>query len=112
MLFCQEAEVQEARKFIAFHTNSELLKEKLIEEKGRREKVEAELSKLQDVQLSAQKLELELVSWKSLLEELPDVSSLSDIPKKFAALQKYVLIIQDNLKFITLWRLLVVSVSL
>ncbi|KAG6466882.1 hypothetical protein ZIOFF_075323 [Zingiber officinale] len=83
-----EAEVQEARKFKAFHTNSELLKEKLIEEKGRREKVEVELSKLQDVQLSAQKLELELVSWKSLLEELPDVSSLSDIPKKFAALQK------------------------
>ncbi|XP_042385584.1 mitotic spindle checkpoint protein MAD1-like [Zingiber officinale] len=83
-----EAEVQEARKFKAFHTNSELLKEKLIQEKGRREKVEVELSKLQDVQLSAQKLELELVSWKSLLEELPDVSSLSDIPKKFAALQK------------------------
>ncbi|XP_074583195.1 mitotic spindle checkpoint protein MAD1 isoform X1 [Curcuma longa] len=83
-----EAEVQEARKFKAFHTNSELLKEKLIEEKGRREKVEAELSKLQDVQLSAQKLELELVSWKSLLEELPDVSSLNDIPKRFAALQK------------------------
>ncbi|CAL9037747.1 unnamed protein product [Musa banksii] len=82
-----EAEVQEARKLKSYHVNTELLKEKLLEEKGRREKAETELSKLQEAQVYAQNLELELVSWKSLLDELPDVSAVTDIPKKFAALQ-------------------------
>lgn len=83
-----EAEVQEARRLKSFHVNNELLKEKLLEEKGRREKAEMELSKLQEVQLNAQKLELELMSWKSLLNEIPDVASYDDIPKKIAGLQK------------------------
>ncbi|RWW29602.1 hypothetical protein GW17_00005868 [Ensete ventricosum] len=91
-----EAEVQEARKLKSYHVNTELLKEKLLEEKGHREKAETELSKLQEVQLHAQNLELELVSWKSLLDELPDVSAVTDIPKKFAALQKYVEILYNN----------------
>ncbi|WOL03614.1 mitotic spindle checkpoint protein MAD1 isoform X1 [Canna indica] len=83
-----EEEVQEARKLKSYHANGELLKEKLIEEKARREMAETELSRLQEIQLHAQNLEIELVSWKSLLEELPDVSSVSDIPKKFSSLQK------------------------
>lgn len=77
----------------SYHVNSELLKEKLIEEKRWREQAETELSKLQGVQLHAERLERELALWKSLLEELPDVSSVNDIPKKFAALQKYVLVL-------------------
>ncbi|XP_026664080.2 mitotic spindle checkpoint protein MAD1 isoform X2 [Phoenix dactylifera] len=83
-----EAEVQEARRLKSCHVNNELLKEKLLEEKGRREKAEMELSKFQQAQLNAQNLELELMSWKSLLKEIPDVTSYDDIPKKIAGLQK------------------------
>lgn len=81
------------------HLNNELLKEKLREEKNRREKAEFELSKLQEIQLDAQKLECELLSWKSLLTVIPDVSCYDDIPKKFARLQQYV--------FLALWLVLV-----
>ncbi|KAK1288432.1 hypothetical protein QJS10_CPB19g00095 [Acorus calamus] len=86
-----EAEVQEARKLKNFHVNNELLKEKLLDEKGRRERAEAELSILQDIQINAKKLEDELMSWKSLINEIPCVSSYGDIPKKFASLQKEVI---------------------
>ncbi|KAK1311238.1 hypothetical protein QJS10_CPA08g01223 [Acorus calamus] len=85
------AEVQEARKLKNFHVNNELLKEKLLDEKGRRERAEAELSTLQDIQINAKKLEDELISWKSLINEIPGVSSYGDIPKKFASLQKEVI---------------------
>ncbi|KAJ6798424.1 mitotic spindle checkpoint protein MAD1 [Iris pallida] len=83
-----EAEVHEARKLKSSHENIELLKEKLREEKSWREKAEVELSKLQEVQLNAEKVEHELLSWKSLLKEIPDVSCLDDILRKFARLQK------------------------
>ncbi|KAJ3707750.1 hypothetical protein LUZ61_011455 [Rhynchospora tenuis] len=83
-----EKEVQEARKLKSSQLNSELLKEKLLEEQSRRERVELELSKLHEFQVKAQKLELELTSWKSLLNDIPDIVSYSDIPKKFAELQK------------------------
>ncbi|XP_072965955.1 mitotic spindle checkpoint protein MAD1 [Typha angustifolia] len=83
-----EKEVQEARRLKSSHVNNELLKEKLLEEKGRRERAERELSNLQEIQANAQKLELELMSWKALLNEIPDVSCYDDIPKKFADLQK------------------------
>ncbi|ONK59456.1 uncharacterized protein A4U43_C08F6610 [Asparagus officinalis] len=83
-----EAEVHEARKIKSSYLNNELLKEKLREEKNRREKAELELSKLQEIQLDAQKLECELLSWKSLLTVIPDVSCYDDIPKKFARLQQ------------------------
>ncbi|OAY75840.1 Mitotic spindle checkpoint protein MAD1 [Ananas comosus] len=86
-----ESEVREARRLRSSHVNNELLKEKLLEEKGRRERAEMELSKLMEFQERAQKLELELLSWKSLLREIPDVSCYDDIPKKFAALQKEVI---------------------
>ncbi|KAK1266334.1 hypothetical protein QJS04_geneDACA009091 [Acorus gramineus] len=86
-----EAEVQEARKLKNFHVNNELLKEKLLDEKGRRERAEAELSTLQDIQINAKKMEDELISWKSLINEIPGVSSYGDIPKKFASLQKEVI---------------------
>lgn len=69
--------------------NNELLKEKLLEEKTCREKAEMELLKLEELQLNARKLEDELISWRSLLGEIPDVSCFNDIPAKFAALQKY-----------------------
>lgn len=79
----------EARKIKSFHMNNELLKEKLLEEKTCREKAEMELLKLEELQLNARKLEDELISWRSLLGEIPDVSCFNDIPVKFAALQKY-----------------------
>ncbi|CAN8253559.1 unnamed protein product [Cochlearia groenlandica] len=86
-----ESEVQEARKFKSQNLNAELLKEKLLEEKSRRERAESELSKLHELQLSVDKLENELSSWKSLLDAVPGVSCPDDIIMKFSALQKEVL---------------------
>lgn len=85
----QESEVCEARKVKASHENVELLKEKLLEEKGRRERTEAGLLKLSEVQLINEKLEAELAAWKSLIKDIPGVSRADDVPLKFAALQKY-----------------------
>ncbi|XP_019169506.1 PREDICTED: mitotic spindle checkpoint protein MAD1 isoform X1 [Ipomoea nil] len=86
-----EAEVREARKLKSSHENIELLKEKLLEEKGRRDRAEAELLKLADIQLTVKKLEDELSTWKSMVLEIPGVSCADDIPRKFASLQKEVL---------------------
>ncbi|XP_044489496.1 mitotic spindle checkpoint protein MAD1 [Mangifera indica] len=86
-----EAEVREARKLKLTHENIELLKEKLLEEKGRRERAEVELLKLQEVQQSMNKLEEELSSWKVLIRDIPGVSCSEDITLKFVALQKEVL---------------------
>lgn len=80
--------MREARKLRSSHDNIELLKEKLLEEKGRRERAEAELPKLQEFQMSMMKLEDELSSWKLMISEIPGVSCSEDIPVKFAALQK------------------------
>lgn len=80
--------MREARKLRSSHDNIELLKEKLLEEKGRRERAEAELPKLQEFQMSMKKLEDELSSWKLMISEIPGVSCSEDIPVKFAALQK------------------------
>ncbi|KAL6982255.1 hypothetical protein U1Q18_050024, partial [Sarracenia purpurea var. burkii] len=85
-----ESEVREARKLKSSHEDTELLKEKLLEEKGWRERAELELLKLSDVQLSMSKLEDELSSWKMLVRHIPGVSCAEDIPLKFAALQKEV----------------------
>lgn len=82
--------MREARKLKSSHEHIELLKEKLLEEKSRRERADSELSKLQEIQLSMKKLEDELSSWKSLLKDIPDVSCSEDIPVKFAALQRFV----------------------
>lgn len=82
--------MREARKLRSSHENIELLKEKLLEEKGRRERAESDLSKLQEFELHMKKLEEELSSWKSLINNIPGVSCCEDIPVKFAALQKYV----------------------
>ena len=79
----------EARKLKQSHENIELLKEKLIEEKGRREKIEAELVKSQEIQLSMKVLEDELSSWKKITKDIPGVESSDDILLKFVALQKY-----------------------
>ncbi|KAH9684505.1 mitotic spindle checkpoint protein MAD1 [Citrus sinensis] len=86
-----EAEVREARKLKASYENTELLKEKLLEEKSRRERVEQELAKLREVQQSMNQLEDELSSWKFLIRDIPGVSCSEDIPVKFAALQKEVI---------------------
>ncbi|KAL0013020.1 hypothetical protein SO802_000089 [Lithocarpus litseifolius] len=86
-----EAEVREARKLRSSHENIELLKEKLLEEKVRKERAEAELPKLQEFQMSMKKLEDELSSWKLMISEIPGVSCSEDIPVKFAALQKEVI---------------------
>lgn len=72
------------------HEHNELLKEKLLEEKSRRERAESELSKLQEVQLTVKKLEDQLSSWKLMIKDIPGVSCFEDVPIKFAALQKYV----------------------
>ncbi|XP_041010924.1 mitotic spindle checkpoint protein MAD1 isoform X2 [Juglans microcarpa x Juglans regia] len=86
-----ESEVREARKLRSSRENIELLKEKLSEEKGRRERAEGELSKLHEFQMSMKKLEDELSSWKLMIKEIPGVSCSEDIPVKFAALQKEVI---------------------
>lgn len=86
-----EAEVREARKLKSSHENIELLKEKLLEEKGRRERAESELSKLQEIQLSMKKLEDELSFWKLVTKDIPGVSCSEDLPVKFAALQREVI---------------------
>ncbi|KAH6825923.1 mitotic checkpoint family protein [Perilla frutescens var. hirtella] len=85
-----ESEVLEARKIKASHEDIELLKEKLHEEKNRRERAELDLLKLSDLQSNVKNLEDELSTWKSLIKELPGVSSADDIPSEFAALQKKV----------------------
>ncbi|KAF7801546.1 mitotic spindle checkpoint protein MAD1 [Senna tora] len=86
-----ESEVREARRLKSCHENNELLKEKLLEEKSRRERAESELSKLQEVQLNMIKLEDQLSSWRLMIKDIPGVSSFEDIPAKFAALQKEVI---------------------
>lgn len=78
----------EARRLKTSHTNVELMKEKLLEEQGRRERAEQELSKLQEIEAKAHKLELELASCTAMLSNIPDVSSYADIPQKIADLQK------------------------
>ncbi|XP_034891283.1 mitotic spindle checkpoint protein MAD1 isoform X3 [Populus alba] len=90
----EESQVREARKLRSSHENIELLKEKLFEEKGRRERAESELSKLLEIELNMKKLEDELSSWKSVIKDIPGVSCYDDIPAKFAALQKEVI---DNM---------------
>ncbi|PWZ34124.1 Mitotic spindle checkpoint protein MAD1 [Zea mays] len=86
-----EKEVHEAKRLKSSHMNVELLKEKLLEEQGRRERAELELSKLQEIGARAHKLELELASCTALLSNIPDVSSYADIPQKIADLQKQAL---------------------
>lgn len=79
-----------ARKLKSSHEDVNLLKEKLLEEKGRRERAESELSKLQEFHNSMKKLEDELTSWKLMTKDIPGISCCDDIPVKFGALQKYV----------------------
>ncbi|XP_020598023.1 mitotic spindle checkpoint protein MAD1 [Phalaenopsis equestris] len=83
-----EAELKEARQLKSSHMNKELLIEQLLEEKERREKAELELNRLQEIQVHAQTLDSELTIWKSLLNQIPDVSCYDDIPRKCAQLQK------------------------
>ncbi|PPE02797.1 hypothetical protein GOBAR_DD00166 [Gossypium barbadense] len=83
-----ESEVREARKLKSSHEDIELLKAKLLEEKGRRERAESELSKLQEQQISLSNLENELSLWKLIMKDIPGVSCPEDIPVKFATLQK------------------------
>lgn len=86
-----ESEVREARKWKSSHEDIELLREKLLEEKGRRERAELEISKLSEAQVNGKKLEDELYSWESIMKEIPGVTSAADIPLKFEALHKEVL---------------------
>lgn len=86
-----ENEVQEARKLKSSYENIELLKEKLLEEKSRKERAESQLSKLQELQLTLNHMGNELSSWKLLMKDIPGVSSPEDITNKFSALQKEVI---------------------
>lgn len=60
------------------------------EERSRRERAELDLLKLSDLKSNMKNLEDELSTWKSVIKELPGVSSVDDILSEFAALQKYV----------------------
>ncbi|GAV63305.1 LOW QUALITY PROTEIN: MAD domain-containing protein [Cephalotus follicularis] len=91
LYFYQESEVREARKLKSSHENIEILKEKLLEEKGRRDRAESELSKFRESQPSMKKLEDELSSWKLITKAIPGVSCPEDIPVMFASLQKEVI---------------------
>lgn len=82
--------MREARKIISSHEKIELLKEKLLEEKGRRERAESDVHKLSDIQLRLKELEDEISTWKSMIKDIPGVSRADDLPLKFGALQKYV----------------------
>ncbi|KAJ8755600.1 hypothetical protein K2173_022195 [Erythroxylum novogranatense] len=86
-----EFEVREARKLKSSYEDIHLLKEKLLEEKSRSERAESELSKFQELELNMRKLEDELFSWKSMIKDIPDVSSFDEIPFKIATLQKEVI---------------------
>lgn len=83
-----ESEIREARKWKSSHEDIEVLREILLEEKGRRERAESEISKLSEEQVNGKKLEDELSSWESMMKEIPGVTCAADIPLKFAALQK------------------------
>ncbi|KAK4798871.1 hypothetical protein SAY86_024236 [Trapa natans] len=85
-----EVEVQEAKKLKSSYEQIELLREKLLEERSRRDRAESEISKLQELQFSMNTLD-ELSSWKTMMQNIPDVSSPDDVPAKFASLQKEVL---------------------
>ncbi|EPS67637.1 hypothetical protein M569_07138, partial [Genlisea aurea] len=85
-----ESEVREARQLKTSHGSVQLLKEKLREEKTRRERAEFDLLKLAELQSNVDKMENELSTWKTLIKEIPGVSSADDILCKVAGLQKYV----------------------
>ncbi|CAN4110779.1 unnamed protein product [Withania somnifera] len=86
-----EAEVREAKKMKLSHESIGLLKEKILEEKGKRERAESELLKLAVLQGDMEKLEDELNAWKSMIKDIPGASCAADVPPKFAALQREVL---------------------
>ncbi|KAI3525661.1 hypothetical protein L1887_04630 [Cichorium endivia] len=86
-----ESEVREARKWKSSYEDIELLREKLLEEKSRRERAELGISELTETQINAKKLQDELSSWESMMKEIPGVTCANDIPLKFAALQKEVI---------------------
>ncbi|XP_022155151.1 mitotic spindle checkpoint protein MAD1 isoform X2 [Momordica charantia] len=86
-----ESEVREARKLKSSLSDIGLLKEKLLEEKARRGRAEAELSKLQDLQLSVKKLEDELARNELLIKDIPGIKTYEDLPNKISSLQKEVI---------------------
>ncbi|CAN1147386.1 Mitotic spindle checkpoint protein MAD1 [Linum perenne] len=90
-----ESEVREARKLKSSYENIELMKEKLLEEKSRRERAESQLPKLQEYEVNMTKLEDELSAWKLMIQNIPDVSCCDDVPLKISALQKEVI---DSMK--------------
>ncbi|CAI0378432.1 unnamed protein product [Linum tenue] len=90
-----ESEVREARKLKSAHENIELIKEKLLEEKSRRERAELQLPKLHEYEFKINELEDELSAWKLMIQDIPGVSCRDDIRLRISALQKEVI---DNLK--------------
>lgn len=82
--------MREAKKLKSSHENIELLKEKLLEEKRRRERAETDLCKLQELPSRLNTSEKELSTWKQLMNDIPGVVRPEDIPNEFSILQKYV----------------------
>lgn len=64
------------------------MNEKLLEEQRRRELAEKELLEFKAIQLDAKKLEDELISWRSILDDVPDITCRDDVPKKLASLEQ------------------------
>lgn len=86
-----ESDVAEARKMKQFHVNVNLLKEKLESERLRAERAEAALEELVNCEMQVRSLNEELQSWKSLIDEIPDVEKRDDIPTKIGELQRELL---------------------
>ncbi|CAN0907383.1 Mitotic spindle checkpoint protein MAD1 [Linum grandiflorum] len=82
-----ESEVKEARKLKSAHENYEVMNEKLLKEKSRRERAELQLLKLQEYEVKMTTLEDDLSAWKRMIQNIPDVSCCDDVPLKIAALQ-------------------------
>ncbi|CAN6335910.1 unnamed protein product [Urochloa humidicola] len=78
-----EKEMSEARKLKSCFTNVDLLKEKLLEEQGNREREEMEPSMLKQIEAKVDKMELQSGSCKVLLSDKPDVPPC-DVPQKQA----------------------------
>lgn len=65
--------MQEARQLKSSYEQAALLREKLLEERSRRERAEIELSKLEELHFNVKCLDDELSPWKST-EGIPEVS--------------------------------------
>jgi hypothetical protein len=82
--------VDKVRKLKPSLLDIEILKGRLLEEQQRRERAEAQLSKLKGVEARAQKLELQLAACTAFPGDKFDGSSCVSMPRRLAEMEKYV----------------------